>query len=192
MNRLGHQTPRHRFILNPYAQERFASCPQCDNPTEERKFPLFIHVYPRCPISLNKTCRYCPRCDLLIAHQDKVEQQLAMLLQEHRPELVGNEYLVMGTLEVEAWKRGLQTPLTIQEMRDNLHDFEAVLSIEPAGPRRPPRQWRQPQQPGPVLRHAGTPPQEVGASGRKPGRNDPCWCGSGKKYKNCHLSRDTQ
>ena len=22
---------------------------------------------------------------------------------------------------------------------------------------------------------------------RKPGRNDPCWCGSGKKYKNCHL-----
>ena len=22
--------------------------------------------------------------------------------------------------------------------------------------------------------------------GRKPGRNDPCWCGSGKKYKRCH------
>ncbi|WP_408917418.1 SEC-C metal-binding domain-containing protein, partial [Caldifermentibacillus hisashii] len=20
----------------------------------------------------------------------------------------------------------------------------------------------------------------------KIGRNDPCWCGSGKKYKNCH------
>lgn len=23
-----------------------------------------------------------------------------------------------------------------------------------------------------------------------PGRNDPCWCGSGKKYKNCHLAQD--
>ena len=23
-----------------------------------------------------------------------------------------------------------------------------------------------------------------------PGRNDPCWCGSGKKYKNCHLAED--
>ncbi len=23
-------------------------------------------------------------------------------------------------------------------------------------------------------------------SGKKPGRNDPCWCGSGKKYKKCH------
>ncbi len=22
--------------------------------------------------------------------------------------------------------------------------------------------------------------------GKKPGRNDPCWCGSGKKYKHCH------
>jgi hypothetical protein len=24
----------------------------------------------------------------------------------------------------------------------------------------------------------------------KPGRNDPCWCGSGKKYKKCHLGAD--
>lgn len=26
----------------------------------------------------------------------------------------------------------------------------------------------------------------------KPGRNDPCWCGSGKKYKKCHLRADRQ
>ncbi len=25
----------------------------------------------------------------------------------------------------------------------------------------------------------------------KPGRNDPCWCGSGKKYKSCHMNDDT-
>lgn len=25
----------------------------------------------------------------------------------------------------------------------------------------------------------------------KLGRNDPCWCGSGKKFKRCHLGRDT-
>jgi uncharacterized protein YecA (UPF0149 family) len=23
-----------------------------------------------------------------------------------------------------------------------------------------------------------------------PGRNQPCWCDSGKKYKNCHLDWD--
>lgn len=26
----------------------------------------------------------------------------------------------------------------------------------------------------------------------KIGRNDPCWCNSGKKYKKCHLGRDKQ
>jgi hypothetical protein len=26
----------------------------------------------------------------------------------------------------------------------------------------------------------------------KPGRNDPCWCGSGKKYKKCHLTADDE
>ena len=25
---------------------------------------------------------------------------------------------------------------------------------------------------------------------KAPGRNDPCPCGSGKKYKNCHLDKD--
>jgi len=26
----------------------------------------------------------------------------------------------------------------------------------------------------------------------KLGRNDPCWCGSGKKYKRCHLDSDAR
>ena len=26
----------------------------------------------------------------------------------------------------------------------------------------------------------------------KPGRNEPCWCGSGKKYKKCHLTADEE
>jgi hypothetical protein len=28
------------------------------------------------------------------------------------------------------------------------------------------------------------------ASKGKPGRNEPCWCGSGRKYKHCHLQAD--
>ena len=24
----------------------------------------------------------------------------------------------------------------------------------------------------------------------RPGRNEPCWCGSGTKYKRCHLAED--
>ncbi|MBI5649066.1 MAG: SEC-C domain-containing protein [Chloroflexi bacterium] len=30
------------------------------------------------------------------------------------------------------------------------------------------------------------------SAGAKIGRNDPCWCGSGKKYKNCHMASDAR
>ena len=37
----------------------------------------------------------------------------------------------------------------------------------------------------------GTPGEEIPVRRAvKPGRNDPCWCGSGKKYKKCHLGAD--
>ncbi len=32
--------------------------------------------------------------------------------------------------------------------------------------------------------------QTVRNTGPQLGRNDPCWCGSGKKYKNCHMKSD--
>ena len=51
--------------------------------------------------------------------------------------------------------------------------------------------------PGPAVRGGGSPPPggrtpataqpgEAGGKGEKVGRNDPCPCGSGKKYKKCH------
>jgi hypothetical protein len=40
----------------------------------------------------------------------------------------------------------------------------------------------------PFVSTAGSPPPARHAP--KPGRNDPCWCGSGKKYKRCHLQSD--
>jgi hypothetical protein len=33
-------------------------------------------------------------------------------------------------------------------------------------------------------------PMEPVVKPPRPGRNDPCWCGSGKKYKKCHLDLD--
>jgi preprotein translocase subunit SecA len=35
-------------------------------------------------------------------------------------------------------------------------------------------------------------PETVRRDKPKVGRNDPCWCGSGKKYKNCHMREDSQ
>ena len=79
--RLGKQPPRYRFFLNPYADARFTTCPQCSGKTRVRKLPLVIHIDPLQLIALNKTCRYCPRCDLLIAHQDEIEAFLAGVLE---------------------------------------------------------------------------------------------------------------
>jgi hypothetical protein len=39
---------------------------------------------------------------------------------------------------------------------------------------------------GYVLCPVGVAQEEVDEPQHKLGRNDPCWCGSGKKFKKCH------
>jgi hypothetical protein len=131
--RLGKQSPRYRFLLNPFGDRRFAVCPDCEGRTLLRKVPLVIHVDPINPVAINKSCRYCTACDLLVAHQDEVEQQLAALFAIRAPELIGSDYLVLGTLGRDVWKRGVAQPLAIQELVEQLHDFVEVLELRPAG-----------------------------------------------------------
>ncbi|NLZ66436.1 MAG: preprotein translocase subunit SecA [Clostridiaceae bacterium] len=45
---------------------------------------------------------------------------------------------------------------------------------------------------GPMTTSAPEPKAAPVRKKYRPGRNDPCWCGSGKKYKNCHLSKDEE
>ncbi len=42
---------------------------------------------------------------------------------------------------------------------------------------------------GPHCNHGAAVQQPVRRK-EKPGRNEPCWCGSGKKYKKCHYASD--
>jgi hypothetical protein len=128
--RLGKQPPRYRFFLNPYPDVRFTTCPQCGEKARVRKLPLVIHIDPMQLVALNKTCRYCPRCDLLIAHQDQLEAWLAAFFGQQQPEVVGNDYLVVGTEDRAAWRRGTHTPLTIPEALEHLHDFIEVVRFE--------------------------------------------------------------
>jgi hypothetical protein len=83
------------------------------------------------PVALNKSCRYCPPCDLIIAHQDEIETQLTILFSERDPSKVGNEYLVMGTLDRAVWRQSRKEPIPIEELFDHLHVFEQVLKFEP-------------------------------------------------------------
>jgi len=133
--RLGKLPPQYTFILNPYAEYRFTRCPGCERKMRQRKLPLFIHIDPMKPVALNYTCRYCPDCDLLIAHQDEIEELLAALFAELDPSVIGNDYLVMGTMEHQAWRESMKRPMGIPEMLEHLHIFKEVrtVRVQPGG-----------------------------------------------------------
>src|ERR1041385_5155685 len=92
--------PRHRFVLTPYADVRCSRCPRCNALMRVRKVPLMIHIEPQNLITLRKTVKFCPACDVLIVHQDELERELAFAFNERKPEIVGNPYIVLGTVEV--------------------------------------------------------------------------------------------
>ena len=109
---------KYNFILNPYPEVRVSRCPFCEGKTGQRKLPLFIHIEPHYPIALNYTCRYCSHCDLLIAHKHELEHLLATMFAQANPAVIGNEYLVMGTVDKKAWREGLTRPKAAAEMLD--------------------------------------------------------------------------
>jgi len=49
--------------------------------------------------------------------------------------------------------------------------------------------WRRQSMGGPAERPVLPAQAKVAQAGRKPGRNDPCPCGSGKKYKKCCMGK---
>jgi hypothetical protein len=132
--RLGKQAPRYRFFLNPYGDMRFTTCPQCRGKTRLRKLPLVISVAPAQLVSVNKACRFCPPCDLLIAHRDEIEKVLAALFGQHWPEVAADNYLVVGTEDRADWQRGMRTSVSAKEMLACLHDFAEAVRFERARP----------------------------------------------------------
>jgi hypothetical protein len=131
--RLGKRPPRYRFFLNPYQGARFSTCPQCSQKTGQRKLPLFIHIEPKQPLLLNKTCRYCPHCDLLIAHKDELDAVITRVFTVLDPDLVGNTYLVLGTVDRADWKRIDREKLPIRDSIEALHDFKEEVIFRPMG-----------------------------------------------------------
>jgi len=75
-------------------------------------------------IALNYTCRYCSQCDLLIAHKHQVERLLTTICLQRAPTLIGNDYLVIGTMEKRAWREGQEQPKSVQEMQAYIADFK--------------------------------------------------------------------
>lgn len=119
----GRLPPKYGFIINPYPTERVSRCPLCDLKTGQRKIPILIHVNPKHLIALNYTCRYCRDCDLLIAHKHEIEHYLTALFSHQAPDVIGNEYFAIGTVEKSAWKEGLKQQQSIDRLLSHANDF---------------------------------------------------------------------
>ena len=125
--RFGELAPRYSFIINPYPYYKVSKCPMCEQATGQRKVPLLIHVDPARLIALNYTCRYCRRCDLLVAHKHEIEHLLHDVFRQLAPQAIGNDYLVLGTVEKAAWREGFEHPKTPAEIIPCTHDFKEYL-----------------------------------------------------------------
>lgn len=131
--RLGKQPLRYRFFLNPYRDVRFSKCPQCSNKMGQRKLPLFIHIDSKQPLLLNRTCRYCSHCDLLIAHRDELDDIITRVFPTLDLKTVSSQYLVIGTVDRADWRRINQNKLSVQATIEALHDFKEVVIFKPVG-----------------------------------------------------------
>jgi hypothetical protein len=100
----------HYFLLSPYQRFAFTRCPKCDGQTRVRRFPLVVHVEPQLTASVNKNCRYCPFCDLIVVRQHELEAQLVVAAEMRDPSVIGNPYLVIGTLSREDYHRLKKDP----------------------------------------------------------------------------------
>ena len=125
--RLGKRPPRYAFLLNPYSDVRLSKCPKCQKLTHLSKFALFLHISEWGPLTLGKTCRYCSRCELIMAHQDELD----LLMGQLAPEIAGNGYLVVGTVDKKVWQGGMRGET--QSLADSLKalaDFKKHYDLE--------------------------------------------------------------
>ena len=128
---LGKLPPAYKFFLNPYEDFRFTKCPICEAKMHSRKLQFLVHVDPMHPVILNMTAAYCPKDDLLILHKDKLESLLAATFVTRAPEVLGNDYLVVGTIERDASRQAATGELKIGDVFDELHNFKEYLKFEP-------------------------------------------------------------
>ena len=80
--------------------------------------------------------------------------------------------------------------IMFNELQDQISELAVrqIFMVQPSTATQPVR--RQMRAVRPTESAGEEPVQQTVRNVRKVGRNDPCWCGSGKKYKQCHLKED--
>ena len=127
----GRLRPRYAFILNPHLDFRCTKCPQCEGANRLRKVPLLIHVERIGHIALSMASRFCPKCYVVIVHQDKLEAELVQRFGKDGFKVGDTGYFVIGTVDSGAWRKSLRgAELTSDELRRHTADFRKHLTLE--------------------------------------------------------------
>jgi hypothetical protein len=102
-------------------------------------------------------------------------------------------------LKIAQYETNQPATPAVQQRIEALNDLLLLNAIlwEDLVPEAPPPPehpvWQITLPPEPTLTGQGMLPTAPGTrSHKKIGRNAPCWCGSGRKYKHCHLREDEQ
>jgi len=112
------------FFLNPYDDQAFTKCPKCEGKTALRKFILMIFIKPQIPLMLNKKCRFCAKCELIITKKSEIENLMAYSMEEaNKADVIGNDYDIIGTVDKKsAMSKDLSGVLVFK----NIWDFEVT------------------------------------------------------------------
>ena len=103
-------------------------------------------------------------------------------LVEYKNEAYSMFEQLMGNINLEVVRRLFRVEVEMKP-KDEPMVYKSASAVDPFN-----------QQPSSAKASKGKPitnqqlvaSNQSSATNRKLGRNDPCWCGSGKKYKKCH------
>ena len=66
---------------------------------------------------------------MLIGHKHEIEHHLTEMFLKIDKDVIGNNYLVFGTVETKAWRENINDPKSFDEMRQHIHDFKSFQNI---------------------------------------------------------------
>jgi MinD superfamily P-loop ATPase len=124
---------KYTFFLNGHPDFAFSNCPRCSTKTRVRKFALLIHIDPNQFFVLNKKCRFCTNCELIIAKKEEVESIMAWTFEKRSPEIIGNDYLIMGTVDKKIWRLINNNAVSPQTAVKSTNIFKRVVDFKIEG-----------------------------------------------------------
>ena len=61
--------------------------------------------------------------------QSEIEHHLTEMFLKINPAVIGNSYLVFGTVEKKAWRENMNQPKGLNEIRQHINDFKSYQNL---------------------------------------------------------------